>query len=140
MCGLRQIYFKPSLQARITCLAACSQDRRGRGSSAPTPYMLLRPVRSQDRCSHAPYGPATILPGAVGSHEPHGPATFIYSWKYYTGFYDLAYYNLQFVVRQFTVKGELRVARFLVNFFKRGPFLDACGFAPSPGSTPRYRC
>jgi hypothetical protein len=31
-----------------------------------------------------------------------------------------------------TVKGELRVANFLVNSFKRTPLPDACGCAPLP--------
>ena len=39
-----------------------------------------------------------------------------------------------------TVKGELGVASFLVNFFKRGPFLDISGCAPLPSCTFRYRC
>jgi hypothetical protein len=34
-----------------------------------------------------------------------------------------------------TVEGELGVASFLVNFFKRGPFPDTCGGAPLPGCT-----
>ena len=38
-----------------------------------------------------------------------------------------------------TVKGELGVAIFLVNFFKRGPFLDISGCAPLPSCTFRYR-
>ena len=36
-----------------------------------------------------------------------------------------------------TVKGELGVASFLVNFFKRGPFLDVSGCAPLPSCTTR---
>jgi hypothetical protein len=39
-----------------------------------------------------------------------------------------------------TVKGELGVASFLVNFFKRGPFLDISSCAPLPSCTFRYRC
>ena len=32
-----------------------------------------------------------------------------------------------------TGKGETGVADFLVKLFKRGPFLDTCGFAPLLG-------
>jgi len=35
-----------------------------------------------------------------------------------------------------TVEGELSVAKFLVNYFKKGP--DTCGYAPLPDCTLRY--
>jgi len=37
-----------------------------------------------------------------------------------------------------TVKGELRVANFLVNSFKRSPFPDICGCASLPNCALRY--
>jgi hypothetical protein len=38
-----------------------------------------------------------------------------------------------------TVKGELGVARFLVNSFKRAPLPDACGCVPLPALYSGYR-
>lgn len=40
-----------------------------------------------------------------------------------------------FLIKLCTVEGEMGVAEFLVNFFKRGPFLGPCGFASLPGCT-----
>jgi hypothetical protein len=39
-----------------------------------------------------------------------------------------------------TVEGELCVASFLVNYFKRGPFQTLVAEDPMPGCTLRYRC
>jgi hypothetical protein len=36
-----------------------------------------------------------------------------------------------------TIEDELCVASFLVNYFKRGPFLDTCGCVPLLGRTPK---
>lgn len=39
-----------------------------------------------------------------------------------------------------TVEGELGVAKYINNFFKRAPLPDTCGYVPLPDYTPRYRC
>jgi hypothetical protein len=49
-----------------------------------------------------------------------------------------SFYMLIFLLLKDTVKGELSVAKFLVNCFKLEPFLEGCGCARSAGCTPRY--
>jgi hypothetical protein len=44
--------------------------------------------------------------------------------------------NIIFVIPT-TVEGEIRVASFLVNYFKRAPLPDTCGCAPLLGCTPK---
>jgi hypothetical protein len=47
-------------------------------------------------------------------------------------------YKYSIAISLCTVKGELRVANFLVNSFKRGPLVDTCGCVPLPGCTLKY--